>query len=698
MIVCVVTGGVASGKSFLCRHLATTCPYSVGFSSDEVVGRLLSEPSIVSVLTDRFGMGIVSENGELKKAALRELVFADAVARGELEGILHPLVFNALENDTNRARELGSKVLVAEVPLFYETQGTFKPDLVVLVATRSHLQLQRMVTERGLAVKAADDVIQAQWPLDRKLVLADVVIWNEGTPALLAMQADLLSKQLRDKMCIESLEGATGVSQSVATVSELTPPEVAAQSSDTDVVPLASDTADINASGPSSPEGKAEENGQPQSKSPKSDNPQPQPPFPDEISINDLQDRPIGSLQKLAMEVGWRANGSRTKHQLITELVGWMGQHGSRVIVEGFLEMNQESYGLIRYPKYSFAPMPEDIFVPIFVIKKFNLRPGQRIKTYVKIPREREKYLAMDRLVEIEGKPADEWQAPNPFDKLTATFPSERIILETPKEASVSARVVDLVAPLGKGQRALIVASPRSGKTMLLKEFARSIKTNHKEVHLIILLLDERPEEVTDFEDSVATEIYSSTFDEVAKRHAQVSELVLERAKRLVEMGQDVVVLLDSITRLARGYNAMAGGKGRTMSGGMDSKALMKPKKFFGAARKVEEGGSLTIVATALVDTESKADELIFEEFKGTGNMEISLDREISERRIFPAIHVMKSGTRRDDLLYHPDEFRRVGTIRKQLAAVPAAEGLENLIKNIQHTGTNAELLLKGLR
>jgi transcription termination factor Rho len=696
MIVCLVTGGVASGKTSLCRLLKDNLGQGcVTFSSDEAVSTLLTKSSVIQSLAKRFGSSILDVNGAIMKGALRELVFQDEEARKDLEGMLHPRVFEALESAIESGRQGGVKVLVAEVPLFYETGSKFKPDLAVLVATRSSLQSQRMVTERGLSAKAADDVIQAQWPLDRKLALADVVIWNEGTPKLLAMEAALLSKQLQEKMCIEQLEG------SPATVTE-TLNSPAAEPGDALVAERSLEHATVA----TAPGIEADNRDQTAPSSaqdvaavvPKSETTEPQPPFPLEVSINELQDRALGSLQKLAMEVGWRANGSRTKHQLITELVGWMGQHGSKILVEGFLEMSQENYGLIRYPKYSFAPLPEDIFVPVFVIKKFNLRAGQRIKTYVKVPREREKYLAMDRLIEIEGKPVDAWESPNNFDKLTATFPSERIILETAKDASISARVVDLVAPLGKGQRALIVASPRSGKTMLLKEFARSIKTNHKEVHLIILLLDERPEEVTDFEDSVGAEIYSSTFDEVPKRHAQVAELVLERAKRLVELGQDVVVLLDSITRLARGYNAMAGGKGRTMSGGMDSKALMKPKKFFGAARKVEEGGSLTIVATALVDTESRADELIFEEFKGTGNMEISLDREISERRIYPAIHVMKSGTRRDDLLYHPDEFRRVGTIRKQLAAVPAAEGLENLIKNIHNTGTNAELLLKGLR
>ena len=424
----------------------------------------------------------------------------------------------------------------------------------------------------------------------------------------------------------------------------------------------------------------------------------PEPPFPEEASINELQSRPIGALQTLAAELGWRVNGSRGKHQLINELSSWMSQHGTKVFAEGFLEVLPEGYGLLRYPKYSFTPLPEDVFVPPFALKKLLLRPGQKLKVQLKPPRDKEKYIAIDHIVEVEGRPFEAWQSPTDFEKLTATFPSERIILETKKNASVSSRVVDIIAPLGKGQRALIVASPRSGKTMLLKDVARSIKANHPEVTLIILLLDERPEEVTDFEETVDTEIYSSTFDQPPKRHQQVGDLVLERAKRLVELGKDVVVLLDSITRMARGHNALQGGKGPIMSGGLGTKALMKPKKFFGAARKVQEGGSLTIVATALVETESRMDDIIFEEFKGTGNMEINLDREISERRIFPAIHLQKSGTRRDDMLYHPDEFKRVSMIRKQLASVPAAEGLELLIRNIERTGSNAEILLAGLK
>jgi transcription termination factor Rho len=424
-----------------------------------------------------------------------------------------------------------------------------------------------------------------------------------------------------------------------------------------------------------------------------------QPPFPEEVSINDLQNSSLADLLELAETVGFRLNASRTKHQLIYDLCSWLADHKTRLKVEGVLEIGTDNYGLIRYPKYSFTPLPEDVFVPLFLVRKFNLRASQRIAGIAKAPKDRDKYLAIDRITEVEGIPIEKWETPTEFDKLTATFPNKRIILETAKPCAVSSRILDLVAPLGKGQRGLICAPPRSGKTVILKDIAKSISQNHKEIALIVLLLDERPEEVTDFEETVqGCEIYSSTFDESPKRHSQVAEIVRERACRLVEMKKDVVILLDSITRLARGYNAMQGGKGAIMSGGVGTKSLQKPKKFFGAARNVEEGGSLTIIATALIETESRMDEVIFEEFKGTGNMEATLDREISERRIYPALHLLKSGTRRDDLLYHPDEFRRVTQVRKQLAAVPAVEALEMLIRNINRTSNNAEILLMGLK
>jgi transcription termination factor Rho len=342
--------------------------------------------------------------------------------------------------------------------------------------------------------------------------------------------------------------------------------------------------------------------------------------------------------------------------------------------------------------------VPEDVGVPRATIQHFGFRPGQLIAGTVRPPRDREKSIMLDQVTAIEGRPVEEWQETTAFDDLTPLYPEGRIILENTKTDSISARAVDLLTPLGKGQRGLIVAAPRVGKTILLKEIAKAIRINHPEIILIILLVDERPEEVTDLQREVDCQIYNSTFDENSQRHVQVAELVLERAKRLVEQKKDVVVLLDSITRLARGYNSLQGNKGRTMSGGVEAKALMKPKKFFGSARNVEEGGSLTILATALVDTGSKMDQVIFEEFKGTGNMELHLDRSLVEKRLYPAVHVQQSATRREELLYHPEEWERVKLLRKAMAALPPIEAMEMLIGNLQATKTNAELLLAGLR
>jgi transcription termination factor Rho len=351
-----------------------------------------------------------------------------------------------------------------------------------------------------------------------------------------------------------------------------------------------------------------------------------------------------------------------------------------------------------RVPALNFLPVPEDVGVPRGTTQEFRFKAGQQIAGTLRLPREREKIIMLDQVITIEGIPAEEWQEPTLFDNLTPLFPEERIMLENTKTESISARAVDLLTPLGKGQRGLIVAAPRVGKTILLKEIAKALRINHPEIVLILLLVDERPEEVTDLQREIDCQIYNSTFDENSQRHVQVAELVLERAKRLVEQKKDVVLLLDSITRLARGYNSLQPGKGRTMSGGVEAKALLKPKKFFGSARNVEEGGSLTILATALVDTGSKMDQVIFEEFKGTGNMELHLDRSLVEKRLYPAIHVQQSATRREELLYHPEEWERVKVLRKAMAALPPIEAMEMLIGNLQATKTNAELLLSGLR
>ena len=420
--------------------------------------------------------------------------------------------------------------------------------------------------------------------------------------------------------------------------------------------------------------------------------------IPTALDLNELQALGPAEIEQLCRDLEVRVHPGRTRHHQILDLLRAALGLGIRVTAEGFFDQVADSFGVLRWPRLNFLPVPEDVGVPRALKQKFSFRPGQKVQGTLRLPRDREKLLMLDEVTAIEDLPPEQWTEPTPFDNLTPLFPDGRIMLENSKTNSISARAVDLLTPLGRGQRGLIVAAPRVGKTILLKEIAKAIRVNHREIVLIILLVDERPEEVTDLQREVDCEIYNSTFDENSRRHVEVAELVLERAKRLVEMKKDVVVLLDSITRLARGYNSLQPGKGRTMSGGVEAKALLKPKKFFGAARNCEEGGSLTILATVLVDTGSKMDQVIFEEFKGTGNMELHLDRSLSEKRLYPAIHSLQSGTRREDLLYHPEEWERVKVLRKAMAALPPIEAMEKLIDNLQATKTNAELLLSGLR
>jgi transcription termination factor Rho len=429
----------------------------------------------------------------------------------------------------------------------------------------------------------------------------------------------------------------------------------------------------------------------------------PLPPVPEHVTLNQYQVQTLAQLYDLGATLGLRVGGSRSKHQLVFDILVYFAKRGTVIEATGILEIAKDGSGVLRDEKYNFKPLPDDIFVPTALVRKYQLRPGQMLTGTVRGPSHpRDRLMILDQISAIEGKSAETWEPLTPFDKLTPLFPNERIVLENRKTKSVSVRCVDIIAPLGKGQRGLICAPPRGGKTVLLKDIAQSIQQNHPEIELMILLLDERPEEVTDFQETVqqspTCHVTASTFDEPAERHQQVAELVMERAKRLVEMGRDVVVLLDSITRLSRGYNNCVRGNTPLGSGGMTPQALQKAGKFFGTARKVEEGGSLTVLATALIETESKMDEVIFEEFKGKGNMEVTLDRELVERRIYPAINISKTGTRKDDLLYHPDEFRRISAIRRQLAQLPAGEAMEVLTKHLRATQNNAELLLTGLR
>ena len=419
---------------------------------------------------------------------------------------------------------------------------------------------------------------------------------------------------------------------------------------------------------------------------------------PRALDLNELQEFSEKKLKALARDLDLHLHPARSRHQHILDIVRAAVSSGATVTAEGFVDQVSDSFAMLRWPKLNFLPVPEDVAVPRTLIEQYDLRPGQKVAGTVRLPVQREKFLSLDKVTTVEKQPCEEWKQPTAFDKLTPQFPQGRIILENPNTSSVCARAVDLLTPLGRGQRGLIVAPPRVGKTILLKEIAKAIRANYPEIVLILLLVDERPEEVTDLQREIDCEIYHSNFDENVQRHVQVAEMVLERAKRLVEMKHDVVLLLDSLTRLSRGYNNLEPGKGRIMSGGVEAKALIKPKKFFGSARNAEEGGSLTVLATALTETGSRMDELIFEEFKGTGNMELHLDRGLQEKRIYPAIHPMLSATRREELLYHPEEWERVLMLRKTMAALPPLESMEKLIDNLHVTKTNAELLLSGLR
>ena len=416
------------------------------------------------------------------------------------------------------------------------------------------------------------------------------------------------------------------------------------------------------------------------------------------VNLNELRLQPLNELQHLVVAKARHGSESKPRPELVAELARTYLSEGSQVFASGVLEIGKDDIAYLRDPARSFRPSADDPVVPHALVQRHGLRNGNCVKARLELLRGKapERSVAAQEIVEIEGKPAADYVQPKDFDHLTPLIPTKRLLLENPDIKSAAMRVLDIITPLGMGQRALVVAPPRGGKTVLLKTMARSLRANYPEATLLVLLLDERPEEVTDFEESVDAPVYASTFDEQSRRHAQLSDMVLERARRLVEQGKDVIIMLDSLTRLSRGYNANQTG-GRTMSGGLGSGALEKPRKFFGAARSIEEGGSLTIIATCLVDTESRMDEIIFEEFKGTGNMEIRLDRELSERRIYPAISIPQSGTRNDDRLYHPDEMTRILQVRRQLASLPGWEGLETLLRNIAKTQNNAELLLKGL-
>lgn len=639
MHVMALTGGIASGKSTVCRHLREFLPQVVIFDCDAAVHRLLeSDPEVAGVIQEAFGAQALDPQGRIDRHFLRGRVFADEAARLRLEAILHPRVRQECLASRDQAAHSGAELFVADVPLFFEKGFDFGQDTVLVVASSRPTQIRRLKARGGFDDTLIESILAAQLPVGEKMSKADVVFWNDGPPAVIRSQIRRFAQ---------------------------------------DFLMNLSDPAETTAADATATEAPAA--------------------TPVSIDINQFRLKPLAELQAMAEALPTRIPGGIPKSQLVYELLAFLSHEGTGLVCEGVIEPTKENFAMLRDPQRSFRPGPDDIHLASNLVRDHGLRVGQSVKVRVRAPRERDKYLSAFEVLEVEGIPIADYHTPKDFDRLTPLFPDRRLHLEGEGNDFLGVRVIDLIAPLGKGQRGIIVAPPRGGKTILLKQIARAIRKNHPDAELVILLLDERPEEVTDFEETVGARVYASTFDESPRRHAQVADLVLERAKRLVEMGKDVVLLLDSLTRLARGHNASMQG-GPIGSGGVSPVALQKSRKFFGTARNVEEGGSLTILATALVETESRLDDVVFEEFKGTGNMEVRLDRELAERRVFPAIHIPQSGTRNDDRLYHPDEFLKVVDIRRQLAQLPIGDAIETLLSNLRATKTNAELLLRGLR
>lgn len=410
------------------------------------------------------------------------------------------------------------------------------------------------------------------------------------------------------------------------------------------------------------------------------------------MNIAELKEMNISTLSQMAKELNVVGASSMRKQELIFEILKAQTEKEGLIFAEGVLEILPEGFGFLRAPDYNYLPGPDDIYVSPSQIRKFNLRTGDTISGQIRPPKDGERYFALIKVEAVNFEHPTEARNKILFDNLTPLYPNERIRLESEKE-NLSARVMDLLTPIGKGQRGLIVAAPRTGKTMLLQTIAKGIISNHPEVVLIVLLIDERPEEVTDFQRTVDAEIISSTFDEPPTRHVQVADMVIEKAKRLVEHKRDVVIVLDSLTRLSRANNAVIPSSGKVLSGGVDANALQRPKRFFGSARNIEEGGSLTIIATCLVDTGSRMDDVIYEEFKGTGNLEIHLDRKLSDKRIFPSIDINRSGTRKEELLLSPEELNRVWILRKVLSPLSSVEAMELLLERMSKTKSNKEFL-----
>ena len=660
VVILGVTGGIGSGKSTVAQKFASMGAILV--DADKIASTLLGDRKIKESIVEEFGESVLDGHGSVYRTYLAHAAFESKKNLEKLNKIMHPRISAEIASQVEKVEKALAKkgkgnknkeMIVIDAPLLFEAGLDKMCDATLYADTDLDTRLKRTEEQRGWTKDELERRENFQESPAKKKKKATFVVDN--TKAL-----DTLEGQLKEVF------------------EQLKAPQKAApgrkQMEENETV----EKAQKAPSGDNTQHDKYEEIKR------------------SEVHITKLQKMTMKELQETAKKEGVQEYSGLKKQDLIFRILKERVKQNGLMFGEGVLEILPDGFGFLRSPEYNYLPCADDIYVSPSQIRRFGLRTGCTVSGQIRPPKDNERYFALLRVEAINYKDPDQLSKSVVFEDLTPLFPDERLRLET-APGEIDMRIMDLVTPIGKGQRGLIVASPRTGKTVLLQKIANSISINHPEVYLIVLLIDERPEEVTMMERSVgAAEVISSTFDEPASRHIQVSSMVIEKARSLAEYGRDVVILLDSLTRLGRAHNTEAPHSGRILTGGIDSQALRGPKRFFGSARNIEEGGSLTIMATALIETGSKMDEVIFEEFKGTGNMELHLDRRLADRRIWPALDISRSGTRREELLLHPDELKRVWVMRKALGEIQnPVELMELLTTKMRKTKSNAEFLME---
>jgi transcription termination factor Rho len=664
VVVLGVTGGIGSGKSTVAQKLAAMGAILV--DADKIASSLLGDRKVKEEIVEEFGESVLDGHGSVYKTYLAHAAFESKKNLEKLNKIMHPRIKTEMKSQVEKVEKALAKkgkadkekeVVVIDAPLLFEAGLDQICEATLFVDTDLETRLKRTEEQRGWTKDELERREGFQESPEKKKKKATFVLSNIQALEKLDEQIKEIYEKIK---AVQKVEKKAGGRKQVA---ESEAGEKAQKASPKEENPEYDKYEEIKRS---------------------------------EVHITQLQKMTMKELQETSKKEGIHDYSGLKKQDLIFRILKERVKQNGLMFGEGVLEILPDGFGFLRSPQYNYLPCADDIYVSPSQIRRFGLRTGCVVSGQIRPPKDNERYFALLRVEAINYKDPEELSKRVVFEDLTPLFPDERLHLET-TPGEIDMRIMDLVTPIGKGQRGLIVASPRTGKTVLLQKVANAIAANHPEVYLIILLIDERPEEVTMMERSVkAAEVISSTFDEPASRHVQVSKMVIEKARSLAEYGRDVVILLDSITRLGRAHNTEAPHSGRILTGGIDSQALRGPKRFFGSARNIEEDGSLTILATALIETGSKMDEVIFEEFKGTGNMELHLDRRLADRRIWPALDISRSGTRREELLLHPDELKRVWVLRKALSEIQnPVEIMELLIGKMRKTKSNAEFLME---